>query len=114
MRRGLVDELLVQLYRPDLESFTAELQRPELAESLARIPVAIGISTGPRTRPVPIALVTAQAEAARARGLGVAFFPFETLWQRSDEPAVLRQEALGRLFVEPQLRPAVIQATPVD
>jgi uncharacterized lipoprotein YddW (UPF0748 family) len=105
VRRGFVDELLVQLYRPDLESFTAELQRPELAESLARIPVAIGITTGPRTRPVPIALVTAQAEAARARGLGVAFFPFETLWQRSEEPAVLRQEALGRLFVEPQLRP---------
>ena len=114
VRRGIVDELLVQLYRPDLESFTAELQRPELAESLARIPVAIGITTGPRTQPVPIALVTAQAEAARARGLGVAFFYFETLWQRSEEAAVLRQQALGRLFADPQPRPAVIQATPVD
>jgi uncharacterized lipoprotein YddW (UPF0748 family) len=53
---------------------------------------------------VPIALVTAQAEAARARGLGVAFFYFETLWQRSDEPATLRQQALGRLFAEPEPR----------
>ena len=104
VRRGLVDELLVQLYRPDLESFSAELERPELAESLARIPVAIGVMAGQRNRPVPIALVTAQAEAARARGLGVAFFYFETLWQRSDEPATLRQQALGRLFAEPEPR----------
>jgi uncharacterized lipoprotein YddW (UPF0748 family) len=98
VRRGIVDELLVQLYRPDLESFVAELERPELAESLARIPVGVGIMAGQRTRSVPIALVSAQAEAARARGLGLAFFYFETLWQRSEEPAALRQEALGRLF----------------
>lgn len=54
------------------------------------------------------------AEAARARGLGVAFFYFETLWQRSDEPAELRQEALGRLFPEPAPRtlPAVRSRSP--
>ncbi|MFM7393524.1 MAG: family 10 glycosylhydrolase [Cyanobium sp.] len=57
VRRGIVDELLVQLYRPDLESFSAELERP-----------------------VPIALVSAQAEATRAGGLGMALFYFETLW----------------------------------
>ncbi len=104
VRRGIVDELLVQLYRRDLESFTAELQRPGLTESLRRIPVATGISTGLRTRPVPIALVTARAEAARARDLGMAFFSFETLWQCSDEPPALRQEALGRLFPTPAPR----------
>ena len=59
---------------------------------------------GQRNRPVPIALVTAQAEAARAKGLGVAFFYFETLWQRSEEPAALRQEALERLFPTPAPR----------
>jgi uncharacterized lipoprotein YddW (UPF0748 family) len=105
VRRGSVDELVVQLYRPDLESFEAELARPELAESRQRIPVAIGVMAGQRTRPVPIALVSAQAEAARARGLGVALFYFESLWQRSDEPAALRQEALARLFPEPAPRP---------
>jgi uncharacterized lipoprotein YddW (UPF0748 family) len=104
VRLGIVDELVVQLYRPDLESFAVELARPELAESRQRIPVAIGVMAGQRNRPVPIALVSAQAEAARARGLGVAFFYFETLWQRSDEPAELRQEALGRLFPEPAPR----------
>ncbi|MEB3170012.1 MAG: family 10 glycosylhydrolase, partial [Synechococcaceae cyanobacterium] len=104
VRRGSVDELVVQLYRPDLESFEAELARPELAESRQRIPVAIGVMAGQRTRPVPIALVSAQAEAARARGLGVGFFYFETLWQRSDEPAALRQDALARLFPEPAPR----------
>lgn len=113
VRRGIVDELVVQLYRPDLESFAVELARPELAESRLRIPVAIGVMAGQRNRPVPIALVSAQAQAARARGLGVAFFYFETLWQRSDEPAELRQEALGRLFPEPAPRslPAPVPAS---
>jgi uncharacterized lipoprotein YddW (UPF0748 family) len=75
--------------------------------------VAIGVMAGQRNRPVPIALVSAQAQAARARGLGVAFFYFETLWQRSDEPAELRQEALGRLFPEPAPRslPAPVPAS---
>ncbi|MFM8604831.1 MAG: family 10 glycosylhydrolase, partial [Cyanobium sp.] len=105
VRRGIVDELLVQLYRPDMESFRAELERPELAESLKRIPVAIGVMAGQRNRPVPIALVSAQAEAARARGLGAAFFYFETLWLRSGEPPELRQQVLADLFAAPAPRP---------
>lgn len=104
VRRGIVDELLVQVYRPDLESFRAELLRPELAESLKRIPVAIGIMTGPRTRPVPIDLIEAQTLAARERGLGAAFFYFETLWSRGEEPASVRQEVFARLFPSPAPR----------
>jgi uncharacterized lipoprotein YddW (UPF0748 family) len=104
VRRGIVDELLVQLYRPDLDSFRAELERPELAESLRRIPVAIGVMAGQRTRPVPISLVSAQAEAARAKGLGAAFFYFETLWQRSEEPPELRKKAFADLFLAPAPR----------
>lgn len=101
VQRGIVDELVVQLYRPDLESFRTELQRPELAESLRRIPVGIGIMAGQRTKPVPMALIEAQTLAARERGLGAAFFYFETLWSRGPEPAAVRQEALARLFAEP-------------
>jgi uncharacterized lipoprotein YddW (UPF0748 family) len=104
VRRGIADEILVQLYRPDLESFRAELQRPELAESRQRVPVAIGIMAGQRTRTVPVALVAAQTEAARERGLGAAYFYFETLWSRGDEPAPVRQEAFARLFPEPAPR----------
>ncbi len=105
VQRGCVDELLVQLYRPDLASFQAELSRPELAESLRRIPVAIGILSGQRTQPVPVALIEAQALAARQRGLGAAFFYFETLWSLGEEPPALRQEALARLFAAPAPRP---------
>ena len=104
VRRGIVDELLVQLYRPDLESFRAELARPELAESRQRVPVAIGIMAGLRTRPVPIDVIEAQTLAARERGLGAAFFYFETLWSRGEEPAELRQDALARLFPAPAPR----------
>jgi hypothetical protein len=47
-------------------------------------------AAGEAAWPEPVALATAQAEAVRASGLGSAFLFFETLWQRSDEPAVSR------------------------
>ncbi len=105
VRRGLVDELLVQVYRPDLESFEAQLTRPELAETRAKIPTAIGVMTGQRTRPVPMAMIEAQTRAARQRGLGVAYFYFESLWQKTAEPAELRQAGFRALFPTPAPRP---------
>ena len=60
----------------------------------------------------PISLVIAQAEAARAPGLGVAFFDFETVWQRSNEPVTQRQEARGLLLVEPAMRQRSEAVTP--
>lgn len=104
VRRGIADEILVQLYRPDLESFRAELARPELAESRQRVPVAIGIMAGQRTRTVPVAMVAAQTEAVRERGLGAAYFYFETLWLKGDEPPAVRQQAFARLFPTPAPR----------
>lgn len=98
VRRGLVDELVVQVYRPDLASFAAQLERPELEESRSKLSTAIGIMGGQRTNPVPMALISAQAQAARAKGLGVAFFSYETLWERTAEPAALRLEGWQQLF----------------
>ncbi|QEY33434.1 glycoside hydrolase family 10 protein [Synechococcus sp. RSCCF101] len=110
VRRGIADEVIVQLYRPDQASFEKELARPELATSAARIPTAVGVMSGQRGRGVPIQLVADQTRALRSRGLGVAYFYFESLWQRSPEDPGLRKQALLRLFPRPALRPRRVQA----
>ncbi len=112
VRQGSVDEVVVQLYRPDLASFEAELTRPEFAVSRQRVPTAVGIFTGQRTQPVPIERVVAQAEASRRRGLGAGFFYYETLWEEAQEPAALRKEALDALYRQPAPRRPVAAAAP--
>ena len=104
VNKGIADEILVQVYRPDLDSFLPQLARPELASSRQRIPVGIGIMSGQRTRPVPMDLIEAQVQAARQKGLGVAFFYFESLWNTGVEPAEVRQAAFDRLFSRPAPR----------
>ena len=110
VRQGSVDEVVVQLYRPDLASFEAELTRPEFAVSRQRVPTAVGIFTGQRTQPVPIERVVAQAEASRRRGLGAGFFYYETLWEEAQEPAALRKAALDALYRQPAPRRPVAAA----
>ena len=104
VRQGSVDEVVVQLYRPDLASFEAELNRPEFAASRQRVPTAVGILSGQRTQPVPIERVVAQAQAARSQGLGSAYFYYESLWEQTPEPAELRKAALASLFRQPAPR----------
>ena len=101
VRRGLIDEVVVQVYRPDLESFASELNRPELEESRTLLPTAIGIMAGQRQSPVPMERILAQAQAARRRGLGVAFFSFESLWERTEEPVETRLQGFRTLLASP-------------
>ena len=102
--KGIADEIVVQIYRPDLDSFLPQLARPELSRSRQRVPVGIGIMSGQRTRPVPMARIEAQVQAARQRGLGVAFFYFESLWNTGVEPPEARQAAFAQLFSRPAPR----------
>lgn len=104
VRRGVVDELIVQLYRSDLASFLPQLNRPELQETGRKIPTAVGIMSGQRTSPVPFELIRAQVLAARERGLGVAFFYFESLWNATAEPVETRLAGLQGLFPAPATR----------
>jgi len=112
VRQGSVDEVVVQLYRPDLASFETELNRPEFAVSRQSVPTAVGIFTGQRTQPVPIERVVAQAEASRRRGLGAGFFYYETLWEEAQEPAALRKAALDALYRQPAPRRPVAAMAP--
>jgi uncharacterized lipoprotein YddW (UPF0748 family) len=48
VRRGIVDEIVMQVYRQDLESFEAQLMRPEVQETRQALPTAVGIMAGQR------------------------------------------------------------------
>ena len=104
VRRGIVNELVIQIYRPDLESFLPHLERAEVLESQQKIPVSIGIMAGQRNRPVATELMEAQAQAARQRQLGVAFFYLESLWIPGTDAGASRAAALRTLFPTPAPR----------
>jgi uncharacterized lipoprotein YddW (UPF0748 family) len=90
VKEGLVDEVVVQLYRPDLNSFSTELNRPEFKER--RVPMAVALMAGQRMRPTPMPLLQGKVVAVRQRGLGVAFFHYAPLWEATPDPAGRLQE----------------------
>ncbi|WP_082803814.1 MULTISPECIES: glycoside hydrolase family 10 protein [unclassified Anabaena] len=98
VRLGVVDELVVQVYRNDLQSFNSKLITPEIIETQKLIPTGIGIMTGLRNRPVAISQIQSQVRAAQQRGLGAVFFYYESLWDSAPEPVAQRQAGFQALF----------------
>lgn len=97
-RRGLIDELIVQVYRNDMERFEMELDRPDVQVARDYLPVSIGILAGLKGRITPIRLIQRQVRETRDRHYaGVAFFFYETLGDRDRE--------FQRLFPFPARRP---------
>jgi uncharacterized lipoprotein YddW (UPF0748 family) len=109
VRQGLVDELIVQVYRSDLSSFVSQISRPEVVETQQKIPTGIGILTGQRNSPVPMRRIADQVDALRERGLGVAFFYYESLWGTTPDSVHTRQATFKALFVNQVARPALPQ-----
>lgn len=112
--RGLVDELVLQVYRDDLEGLRADLQEPAVQFARRQIPVSAGILSGTWTRPVGIGQIQEQVKLVRDLGLdGVSFFYWETLWGylTPDSPRQRRQ-TFRTLFAQPALRPTVARASP--
>ncbi|MBO3459603.1 family 10 glycosylhydrolase [Aetokthonos hydrillicola Thurmond2011] len=95
---NIVDELIVQVYRPDLPSFVANISRPEIQEAQQVIPTGIGIMAGLRNSPIPIQQIKYQVQAAQQRGLGVTFFYYESLWNYAPEPIAVRQAEFQNFF----------------
>ncbi len=107
VEKGLVDELILQVYRDDLKSFQRELSQPAVQLARRQIPVGVGISTGTWNRPVKIEQIEQQVKSVRDRGFpGVSFFYWETLWGylTPDSPRT-RRNAFRSLFAQPALRP---------
>jgi len=108
-RQGFVEELLIQIYRDDLERFQAELKRPEVQVALAHIPVGIGVLTGLKNRSVPMSQVQEQvAEVRNGKFAGVSFFFYETLWNLSQESPQNRQTDWKSIFPQPAARPSIL------
>ncbi len=81
IKKGLVDELILQVYRDDKSSFIAQLEQPSVEFARSQIPVGVGISTGTLSDPVNIAQIQEQVEAVRDRNFpGISFFYWESLW----------------------------------
>ncbi|HIK03549.1 MAG TPA: family 10 glycosylhydrolase [Trichormus sp. M33_DOE_039] len=104
VRLGVVDELVVQVYRNDLQSFVSTIITPEIIETQQLIPTGIGIMTGLRNRPVSISQIQSQVRAARERGLGAVFFYYESLWEFGSESVEQRQAAFQQMFPTPVVR----------
>lgn len=103
--QGYVEELVLQVYRTDMERFIDELQRTEVQLANSNIPVAIGILSGLKNRPSPIELIKQQVQTVRDRGFnGVSFFFYESLWQWGEESPAEREKALSDLFFLPASR----------
>lgn len=113
VRQGFVDELLVQVYRDDLDDFLAQISRPEIVEVQGKISTAIAILSGLRNSSVPMSRVYSQAINARNRGLGVSFFYYKSLWGYGPEPVADRQRDFQYLFRSPAPRFANEQSSSV-
>jgi uncharacterized lipoprotein YddW (UPF0748 family) len=98
VRQDLIDELIVQVYRDNLDSFAQQLQRPEIEEAKQKIPTGIGILTGLKHRPIPMDFIVDKVLIAKQNGLGISFFYYNSLWNYSPESAQQRQETILSLF----------------
>ncbi len=100
LKKGYVEELIIQLYRTDLGRFVWEMGQEAATFARTRIPTSIGVLSGLRGRSVPMSQIAQQVEAVRDRNFsGVSFFFYETLWNLSTEGTEAeRQAALQEIF----------------
>jgi uncharacterized lipoprotein YddW (UPF0748 family) len=100
-RKGLIEELVVQLYRDDNDSFINELEQPEIQAAREHIPVGIGILSGLKGRPIPWQRISQQVKIAREHKFaGISFFFYESLWNLTKESPAIRQAALKNLLYD--------------
>ncbi|NMG18172.1 glycoside hydrolase family 10 protein [Brasilonema bromeliae] len=98
-RNGLIEELVIQLYRDDLNVFVKELEYPEVKAAQSHIPVSIGIMTGLKAKPISMQQIQTQIQKVRERNFaGVSFFFYETLWNVSGETPQQRQAGFQKIF----------------
>lgn len=105
-QRGLIEELVLQVYRDSRQGFLEELNRSEVQEARRHIPTAVGVLTGLKDRPVALKQIQDQVQLVRDQGFaGVSFFFYETMWNLSNEPVDDRKAAFGEMFSPALPRP---------
>lgn len=108
-RMGLIEDLVLQIYRDDMKVFTSELDRPEVKAARKHIPVSIGIIAGLKAKFVPMDRIAQQVKQVRDRKFaGVSFFFYETLWNLAKEPQQTRVSKLKNIFPTPTKYPNLL------
>jgi uncharacterized lipoprotein YddW (UPF0748 family) len=111
-RKGLIEELVVQLYRDRNDDLIRELEQPEILAAREHIPVGIGILSGLKGRSISWKKIHQQVNIARRHGFaGISFFFYESLWNLAPESPEARQTALKNLFDDQAQRPHVTDKT---
>jgi uncharacterized lipoprotein YddW (UPF0748 family) len=107
-RKGLIEELVLQVYRTNNNDFIKEITQPEVEAARKHIPVAIGILSGLKGRPMPLDTIKKQVKMTRDRAFaGVSFFFYESLWNFGSESVSSRQAVLRSFFPTSITRPQV-------
>ncbi len=105
---GLVDEVVVQVYRDTMSRFEGELASPALAKLKGKARLAIGVMAGQRPEPKPIEMVRAQTAMVREFGYdGVCYFFQESLlrFTAPGETVETRLAGIKELFAAPAIAP---------
>ncbi len=81
IKKGLAEEIVLQVYRDNLPSFLLEISKLEVIKATNHVPVIIGILSGLKNKPVALALIKEQICKTRtAKFAGVSFFFYETFF----------------------------------
>lgn len=100
-RKGLIEELIVQIYRNNMGSFNNELNQKDLQLAKDHIPSAIGILSGLKGKKIDFNLINDQVKSTREKGFGgVAFFFYESLWNFGPESPQQRQDYFNNIFAQ--------------
>jgi len=82
VERGLVDEVVVQLYRNSAEAVARELASPSLVKAAARVPLRIGLLAGLRQQPKQPATLRQEMALLKQAGVaGIDLFFYESARQ---------------------------------
>lgn len=105
-KKGLIDEVVVQIYRNNRRDLEAELRQANLQQMRKWIPVSIGLYTGSLRSVQSLAKITEQVKAVREWGYnGVSFFSWESALGifRKDSSQTI-QKTFRHLFLTPKNR----------
>ncbi|MEM7793299.1 MAG: family 10 glycosylhydrolase [Cyanobacteria bacterium P01_C01_bin.118] len=97
---GIVDEVVVQLYRDDLNIFENDLYNSGFHNLRTQVPIAIGLYTGPLTAAKDFNRTIDEIAAVQQAGYGgVSFFSWETtFWVMKKATDIEVKQTLDRFF----------------
>lgn len=107
VNQGLLDEVVVQIYRQDLKTLKAELRLPQLQALRQKVAIAIGLYTGPFLAVKKLGQLQQEVEAVQAANYkGVSFFCWETtLWIFKGGSQAQVQQTFQKLFANLNHKP---------